>query len=570
MPALLLCRLTPRRVPGYRAAVTVAPERTGRSRQRRVGVIAMRYPAKQHAMDWIDQQSARLSAFNEEIWRYAEPAWREYRSARAYVELLRSEGFHVEEGSGEMPTAFVATWGDGGPVLGAYAEYDAVPGNSQQVVPYRAPREGLSPWAAGHTDPHSMLGTAALTGVLAAKAAMERYGIRGTLKFFGEPAEKVCGSKPVHAAKGYYDGFDAFIAYHPHATNTVAWETQCGSYWSAVFTFECLEPETWIDKTLLPQPSSPHAVARCPGAIDALCLMYTTTKYTKEAMFPHTGTWTLNEFILVGGDATSDNLPPRLSQIQYSWRSPTLGIQQQIYNVLVQNARHAAAATGCVVSVRWVTKTRVGLPNNALAALTYRNLEAVGAPVLSEEARTFGREIQRNLGIPPMENPFDPACEQLVSPEEYEARLRRVLPDWQRNFTSDDYVEYTWHAPTVRLFTGRPRLRPHDPSYEYPAWAYNALGGLPAAVDPGMFVAGKTIAATLLDLLTQPDELARAKAEFVERTGGGVGGDKWVAPLLPRDFHPPVDLRWPEYIRTERGEEWWVPTPGPAGFGERL
>jgi len=102
----------------------------------------MRYPAKQHAMDWIDQQSARLSAFNEEIWRYAEPAWREYRSARAYVELLRSEGFHVEEGSGEMPTAFVATWGDGGPVLGAYAEYDAVPGNSQQVVPYRRRARG--------------------------------------------------------------------------------------------------------------------------------------------------------------------------------------------------------------------------------------------------------------------------------------------------------------------------------------------------------------------------------------------------------------------------------------------
>src|SRR5580765_7983072 len=90
-----------------------------------------------------------------------------------------------------------------------------------------------------------------------------------------------------------------------------------------------------------------YAAARCPGAIDALCLMYTMTKYTKEAMFPHTGTWTLNEFVMVGGDATSDNLPPRLSQIQYSWRSPTLGIQQQICNVLLNDARQAAATTGC-------------------------------------------------------------------------------------------------------------------------------------------------------------------------------------------------------------------------------
>lgn len=532
--------------------------------------MASRYPAKQHAIDWIDQEAARLSEFNAQIWEFAEPAWREYKSARAYCDLLRAEGFAVEEGSGEMPTAFVATWGDGGPVIGAYAEYDAVPGNSQQVVPYRAPREGLHPWAAGHTDPHSMLGTAGLSGVLAAKAAMERYGIKGTLKFFGEPAEKVCGSKPVHAAKGYYDGFDAFIAYHPNPLNTVAYETQCGSYWSVVFTFECHEPEAWIDPSLLPLRGRSHAAARCPGAIDALCLMYTNTKYTKEAMFPHTGTWTLNEFIMVGGDATSDNLPPRLSQIQYSWRGPTLGIQQQIYNVLVNNARAAAAATGCTVSARWVTKTRVGLPNRALADLTYANLEQIGPPKLSDEARAFGRKMQENLGLPPMENPFIESCEELLSPADYEARLRRVLPEWQENFTSDDYVEYTWHAPTVRLFTGRPELRPHQPGYAYPAWTYNALGGLPAAVDPGMFVAGKTIAATILDLLTQPDELARIQAEFIERTGGGVGGDKWVAPLLPPDFAPPVDLRWPEYVETVRGEEWWVPTPSSAGFGERL
>jgi metal-dependent amidase/aminoacylase/carboxypeptidase family protein len=123
-------------------------------------------------------------------------------------------------------------------VFGTYAEYDAVPGNSQQVVPHQAPRAGLHPWAAGHTDPHSALGTTSLAGVLAAKAAMERFGLSGTLLFFGEPAEKVCGSKPVHAAKGYYDGADAFISYHPHFTNTAIRDTQCGSYWSVVFTFE--------------------------------------------------------------------------------------------------------------------------------------------------------------------------------------------------------------------------------------------------------------------------------------------------------------------------------------------
>src|SRR5690606_26149803 len=188
------------------------------------------YPAKRDAHDWLDQNRQRLSDFDMQIWSYHEPAWREYKSADAYVKLLREDGWEVEEGSGEIPTAFVASWSNGnGPVIGGYAEYDAVPGNSQQAVPYEAPREGLHRWAAGHTDPHSMLGTAALSGFLAAKAAMEKHGIGGTLTFFGEPAEKVCGSKPVHAAKGYYDGFDAFIAYHPHASNTCVWETHCGS-----------------------------------------------------------------------------------------------------------------------------------------------------------------------------------------------------------------------------------------------------------------------------------------------------------------------------------------------------
>ncbi len=519
------------------------------------------YPEKQHALQWVDQNRETLSDFHQQIWNYAEPAWREYRSAQAYCDLLESQGFQVERNTGQMPTAFLATYGSGSPVIGTYAEYDAVPGNSQQQVPYRAPRAGLHPWAAGHTDPHSALGTAALAGVLGAKAAMERHKLKGTIAIFGEPAEKVCGSKPVHAAKGYYNGFDAFISYHPHPTNTTIWDTHCGSYWSAVFTFECHNPEDWVDDRLLAGPAHSHSAPRCPGAIDALCLMYTNTKYTKEAMHPHTGTWTLNEFIMAGGQCTSDNLPPRFSQIQYAWRSPTLEIQQRIFDVLETNARNAASVTGCEVSVRWVTKTRVGLANHTMAELTYGNLAMVGAPGFDEEAREFGRALQRNLDIEPLEDPFTEECQRLITPRDFEAQVRRQLPPWQANYTSDDYVDYTWHAPTVRLHTGRPSLKSPRPGFQYPAWVRNALGGVRQCIDPGMFVAGKTIAATLVDLLTQPQELAKAQDEFKHRTGGGVGGDKWVAPLLPKEFRPPVDLRWPEYVQTPRGEEWWIPTP---------
>ena len=229
-----------------------------------------------------------------------------------------------------------------------------------------------------------------------------------------------------------------------------------------------------------------------------------------------------------------------------------------------RNAKQAAEATRCRLSIRWITKTRVGLANHAMADLTYRNLALVGAPVLGEEARRVGREMQKNLSLAPMDDPFLESCQRLITPQEHEANVRRGIPSWQLNFTSDDYVDYTWHAPTVRLHTARPALRPPSPSYTYPMWTRNALGGIPSAIDPGMFVAGKAIGATLVDLLTSPEELARATAEFNERTGGGVGGSKWVAPLLPRDFVPPVDLRWPEYVTTPRGEEWWIPTPNPA------
>ncbi|MHA2428226.1 MAG: M20/M25/M40 family metallo-hydrolase [Candidatus Hermodarchaeia archaeon] len=520
---------------------------------------------KMAALHWVDGNQERLSAFHMEIWNYAEPAWREYRSAQAYVDLLRQEGFEVEEGSGDMPTAFMARWGKGKPILGTYAEYDAVPGNSQQVVPFRAPREDLHPWAAGHTDPHSALGVGALAGVLSAKHVMEKHNLPGTLVLFGEPAEKVCGSKPVHAAKGYFDDADAFISYHPYPGNSTVWDTHCGSYWSCVFTFEALETEPWVDAGLIGKRGGSHARPRSPGAIDAVTLMYTTTKYTKENMFSHTGTWTMNEFIMVGGQSTSDNLVPKISQIQYAWRSPTLAIQQQLYKVLENNAKHVAELTNTVAHVRWVTKTRVGLPNHVMADLTYQNLELVGPTKFGEEAKEFAREIQKNMGINPMEEPFTGECQSLIPPQEWEENTRIDLPSWQKNFTSDDYVDYTWHAPTVRLFTGRPMMK--EP-YGWSNWGSLALGGFPPAIDQTWLVAGKTIGATFIDLLSNPDLLKAAKEEFDERTGGGIGGEKWVAPLLPADFIPPVDLRWPEYVSTVRGEEWWLPNTN--GFGEKL
>ncbi|MGB5872017.1 MAG: amidohydrolase, partial [Albidovulum sp.] len=152
--------------------------------------------AQQTALHTVDARAADLSEWCATIFDFGETAWREYRSAEWYVQKLRAEGFAVEEGSGGMPTAFCAEWSNGdGPIIGMYCEYDAVPGNCQAATPRREPRAGLGFQAGGHTDPHSGLGIGGLGGLLATKAAMEKHGLKGGLRFTGEPAEKVRGSK---------------------------------------------------------------------------------------------------------------------------------------------------------------------------------------------------------------------------------------------------------------------------------------------------------------------------------------------------------------------------------------
>jgi aminobenzoyl-glutamate utilization protein B len=127
------------------------------------------------------------------------------------------------------------------------------------------------------------------------------------------------------------------------------------------------------------------------------------------------------------------------------------------------------------------------------------------------------------------------------------------------HYAADDYVDYTWHAPTVRLYVARPTLQAPKPGYRYPEWVRHAMGGVPACIDPMWHKAGQVIATTIVDLLTNPAHLERMRAEFNERTGGGVGGSQWVAPLLPRDFAAPIHYRWPEYVITPRGEEFTIP-----------
>lgn len=517
---------------------------------------------KARADAWIAGNRARWSDWCATIWDFAETAWREYRSAAFYADLLRAEGFEVEEATAGMPTAFCARWSNGaGPVLGGYAEYDAIPGNCQAAVPYQAPRAGLSRFGPGHTDPHSALGIGSLAGFLALKHVMEAEGLAGTLVFFGEPAEKVCGSKPFHAAHGYYDGLDAAFSFHPAymlpLSNTVAWTVHCGANWGKVYTFLCDRPESFGMDPNAPIPLA-HATARAPGATDALVQMYMGAKMAREAMWAHSGAWSLNEAILIGGQATADNLAPGIAQIAYAARAPKLEMLESIHAVLDRTAHAAAEITHCRVEQGWVSRTRPGLPNHAFAQAAWDNMRRIGGPVMPEAAKDFAREIQSNLGLAPLGEPFLPEVSELIAPEEAERRLRAMMQADVDHFTNDDYVEYTWHTPTVRFFVGRPMLSPPEPGFRYPDWAMNALGGFAAAIDPMTAVAGRVIAATAIDLLTDPARLAAIRAEFDARTGGGIGGTKWLPPFFDKMTPPPIHYRWPDYVETARGRAWWI------------
>ena len=227
-----------------------------------------------------------------------------------------------------------------------------------------------------------------------------------------------------------------------------------------------------------------------------------------------------------------------------------------------RNARLAAEMAHCRLEQGWVSRTRPGLPNHAFAALTWRNLARVGGPVMPEAAKRFAREIQSSLGLEPLDEPFLAEVTELIDPQEAERRLRAMMQADVDHFTNDDYVEYTWHTPTVRFFVGRPMLGAPEPGFRYPDWAMNALGGFPAAIDPMTAVAGRTIASTAIDLLTEPAHLHAIRAEFDHRTGGGIGGSDWLAPLFDANTPPPIDYRWPEYVTTARGEEWCIPVQG--------
>lgn len=490
-------------------------------------------------IEWVDTNSKEITDLNDRIWRYCEPGLREYKSAKDHCKFLSEHGFAVEEGIAGLPTAFMATWGEGKPVIGTFAEYDATPERSQDAVPYPKP---IVPFGPGFTDAHHTLGVGSVSGIIAAKMAMYEHGLKGTLKIFGTPAEKICIGKPWQAAKGYYDNFDAFVVWHP-GNNTVDLKIHAGSCWSGIVEFELIEPEKW------------PGLGKAPAAVQAANIMVSLTTQLRTFMIPNTGLWRIEEWIMVSGQTSADSLPPKFSQIKYYTCCPTLVEQEAVWNVIKRCADAAALVTQTKPTIKWITKTRTGLPNITMSELVWRNMKLIGPPIFSEKEKEFARKIQKNMGFEPLENPLP---DRLIPPQDSEAETRKLLPPLQQNRGCGDYTEFTWHAPTGRFNVACTTILPPKAIaetqnigdtrryyYNY-SWGPGALCGT-STTHKGAWTAAKIMGCSMIELITDPSVLTKAKAEFNELTGGGVDGSKWIAPLLSNEVCVPTKLRWPEW-----------------------
>jgi aminobenzoyl-glutamate utilization protein B len=464
-----------------------------------------------------------MADMSGKIFRWAEPGLREYRSAELLIDYLREQGFGLEVGVAGMPTAFIARWGEGRPEIGLFAEYDATPGHSQRAVPREEPDIPNGP---GFTDAHNMLGVASCVAAAALRVAAEEFGIGLSIRLLGTPAEKLCVGKPYMARDGFFDGMDAVLAWHPGGPTTVLGEVWPLAYRSVLLNFHVAGAR-----------GGESGDVSYPGALDAAILTCNNVNVLKEhtaALMRRGGS--MNEFMMTGGQATVAT--PEFAQLVYCWRTRNLEDQEAIAEMISRCADAAGIVAGCRVVPRTLTAVRTGLPNRVMTDLVMGNLRMIGPPRHTGEDKEFAREIQRNLGLEPLDEPYN---EAIVEPEHA----------YDRFHPADDVNEFTWHASTARLYVSK-SLAP-IPGFRYPRWVDSALCGTGATLRMGE-TAAKVLASSALELVRSPDLMKRARAEFDERRRAHRED-----PLLPPGLAPPVGLRWPEYVTTERGRQWWIP-----------
>ena len=456
---------------------------------------------KQLVLDWLSRPETveTFGKVSDAIWDYAELGLQEFRSSKLLADTLEQAGFKVERGLAGMPTCFVATFGSGKPVIGLLGEFDALPMLSQKGgVPKKDP---VVEGAPGHGCGHNAMCTAAAAAAIAVKEAMVKYGLQGTIKVFGSPGEEIVASRPYMIRAGLFDGVDAVIDNHASSSFGTDYGVGGNAIFSTVFTF---------------QGRTSHA-AGAPwagrSALDAVEIMDVATNFLREHM-PLSGR--IHYVILRGGEAP--NVVPDKASVWYYVRNTDEGLQP-LYERVLNCAKAGALASGTELLAPWViSAVHQRHASKAAAELFQRNIELVGMPAWSEEDQAFARALQKELGAEPKGMPDK--VDQLEAPS--------------GPFVgggSSDVGDVTLIAPTATIqFPGEvPGAIGHH-------WSAVACNRGPLAWK-GLNAGAKAIAASAVDLLTRPEELAKLRTEFE-----AYSKTHPYKPFLPADAQPPNGL----------------------------
>jgi aminobenzoyl-glutamate utilization protein B len=441
-------------------------------------------PPQADLVRFLDAARPELVAANQDIWTFAELGLQEYRSAARLAGLLTKAGFRVREGVSGMPTAFVAEYGRGKPVIGILAEYDALPELSQEATPDRKPAAGRT---TGHGCGHSALGTAAVGAALAVKDVYDRHGLKGTVRVYGTPAEETLIGKVYMALDGQFKDLDACLHWHPGTKNRVSY-SHTKALISAKFTFTGLAAHAG---------GSPD---KGRSALDGVELMNVGANYMRE----HVKQTSRIHYVITNGGG-QPNVVPAAAQVWYYVRSDTHEDVERLYDWLRDIADGAAKMTRTTVQVQLDTDCHEVVPNLPLSKVLHANLRRVGPPTFTDADRAFAKSLQS-----PLRADFGLTEEK---------PLHDVIEDLPEKPTpaeggSTDVGDVSWLVPTGGLSTACFALG--SPGH---SWQNAAAVGSPVG-HKGMMVAAKTLALSLADLLRDEAALREARADFDKRLAG--------------------------------------------------
>ncbi len=470
---------------------------------------------KSDAWDWISDNERMIIEASDTIWNLAELGLLEVKSVAYLAKMLAKHEFNIEMGVAGMPTAFVATYGKDSPTIGFMGEYDALPGLSQKPVPYKDPIEEGAP---GHGCGHNIHGVTGVMSAIATKVTMERHGLKGTIKFFGTPAEETYSGKVFMVRAGCFDGVDAVLSHHPGHFNIAGLGSSLAMN-SAKFHFY---------GTTAHAAATPY-VGR--SALDAIELMNIGVNFMREHIVQEAR---IHYVIESGG--LQPNVVPDYARSWYYIRAPEREQVNHIYDWVVKIAEGAALMTQTRLRVEFVEGLSNELPSKGLSDLVISNMREVGAPEYTNDEMMFAKEMAKTVTKEAKSEQLRaskrPGWEQLV---EDEVHIDREIHDpWDEGIVfpgSTDTGDVSWTAPTMEFGTASATLEAagHD-------WQWTACCGMSIG-HKALIFATKVMAGSAIDLLTKPDLLKVIIDEHAEK----MKGRRYICPI-PESVKPPLDI----------------------------